>query len=109
LLGFWGTQSSTSIFTLGEITIDVCRPYNFPSPVSNTSNVSSANVLVQNTASGNNIFVIIGASVGGALFCILVVSIILLVVRRNRKKFKLQTINEEAKVLATLENGPVEI
>ena len=113
LLGFWGTQTSTSILNLGEITIDVCRPYNFPSLVSNTQNVnlniSSANISVQNTASGNNIFVIIGASVGGALFCILVVSIILLIVRRNRKKFKLQTINEEAKVLATLENGPVEI
>jgi hypothetical protein len=31
LLGFWGTQTSTSILNLGEITIDVCRPYNFPS------------------------------------------------------------------------------
>ena len=31
LLGFWGTSISTSIYTLGEITIDVCRPYNISS------------------------------------------------------------------------------
>ena len=55
--------------------------------------------------SGNNIGVIIGASVGGVLFCILVVLILLLIVKRNRKKFKLQNINEEAKVQPKQENG----